>query len=137
MRAKRKASGLGRVTEPITNRVAPSVLYQIRGCGSRIIRPMAENAGQACEMFALMKDDKLVMIVAKDPNRPFVTDITDELADLLRYRATTPRKLSLDSLCPDPVEPGWTMRQCFEAHRCSCARGVALGYKPTTQPIAE
>ena len=46
---------------------------------------MADNAGQVWEMFALMKDGKLVGVVAKDPNRPAVTDITEDLARRLLH----------------------------------------------------
>lgn len=37
---------------------------------------------------------------------------------------------SLSDPCPIPDVAGWTMRQCFAAHRCSCAQGAALGYQP-------
>lgn len=42
---------------------------------------------------------------------------------------------SLSDPCPHPDEPGWTMQQCFDAKRCGCSKGVALGYQPTTMPI--
>ncbi len=36
--------------------------------------------------------------------------------------------------CPIPDVEGWTMADCFAAHRCGCAHGVRLGYKPTPSP---
>lgn len=86
----------------------------------------------AWEMFALMDGDELVGVCAKNPNARKIVDITDELAHLLHHRqSSTPvNKPSLDNPCPAPVVPGWTMRQCFDAKKCSCARGVTLGYQP-------
>jgi len=42
----------------------------------------------AMKMFAIMDGDKLTMIVAKDPNRAAVMDITGQLAMLLHRSAS-------------------------------------------------
>jgi hypothetical protein len=41
---------------------------------------------------------------------------------------------SLSDPCPRPDFDGWTMRDCFAAHRCACAAGVSLGYAPLPAP---
>ncbi len=51
---------------------------------------MSEDRGTMCELFALMKGDRLVMIVAKDPNKPVVYDITEELAQRLHHARSSP-----------------------------------------------
>jgi hypothetical protein len=40
------------------------------------------------------------------------------------------RLRQLTDPCPHPDQPGWTMADCFKAHRCGCADGVRLGYRP-------
>lgn len=42
-----------------------------------------ESAGEAWELYAVMKDGELVGVVARNPNRPSVIDITNKLARLL------------------------------------------------------
>ena len=44
----------------------------------------------AHELFAIMAGDRLVMVVAKDPERPVVHDITEQLARLLHHARTSP-----------------------------------------------
>jgi hypothetical protein len=53
---------------------------------------MNKDVGQTCEMFAIMEDGKLVMVVAKNPDRPVVIDITDDLARLLHHKLSAPPK---------------------------------------------
>ena len=45
---------------------------------------------QTRELFAVMDGDDLVMIVAKHTDKPVVTDITEELALLLRHKLSSP-----------------------------------------------
>lgn len=42
--------------------------------------------------------------------------------------------MTLNGPCPRPDVAGWTMGQCFAAHRCGCSEGAALGYKPVPIP---
>jgi len=46
---------------------------------------------QAHEIYAVMEGSKLVMVVAKEPGRPNVTDITEDLARLLHHARSSPR----------------------------------------------
>jgi hypothetical protein len=47
----------------------------------------AQPLGRACELYAIMDGDVLKAIVAKDPNRPQVIDVTDDLARLVFHKA--------------------------------------------------
>lgn len=40
---------------------------------------MVDSVGQAWQLFAVMDDDKLLRIVAKNPDRPQVIDVTDDI----------------------------------------------------------
>lgn len=45
---------------------------------------MTEQSRKVYEMFAVMEGDKFLMVVIKDPDKPVVIDVTDQLAKLVK-----------------------------------------------------
>lgn len=49
------------------------------------------DAGTAWELFAVMdENNNLTRVVAKDPNRPSVIDVTDDIVRLLHQTRSSP-----------------------------------------------
>ena len=68
---------------------------------------------------------------------PFGTVTPDQTTEGMAAKEIEKLRTTLTELlaCPDPIKPEWTMRQCFDARKCSCVRGIELGYVATTTKI--
>ena len=66
-------------------------------------------------------------------------DFSDGTHNCIECRAVAmlERTRAMGAACPDPLIPGWTIEQCWDAKKCSCSEGAALGYVPTTLSLTD